>query len=333
MPKKTSKKNIKDLSKSAILESSPVKKVVSTSAKIKTIAISLLLGLETYLITKLLMSYVETKRYFAPPMAFLAELAALILVLLYTYFLSAGAWKTWEQYVIVPVPISIGIFLATFQLDMTYALLMFFISFLLLCYDVFLATRLRNEMITFRPRFILRFSTKGILFIFSLLAGVLVLIESTQASNEINLGEKVGDVVQSQYENFVEPEINENAQRVLVNELGGKGLPIDPEIFSKLGVLTGDSNSFVGEIPGINLDLRKTVENEFNSLIEPYKQFIPPLIALVVFALIRFVGTIVHGLFNLTIDIVMKLFVSIGFLKVYHVAVKKEEIGFDSATV
>lgn len=300
---------------------------------VKTAILMILLWVESFFITKLLIDYVKSQKYFAPLMDFLITVTAMMLLILFTYFLTVGAWDKWEQYVIIPLPITLGIFVAVAPLNTTYALLIFVASYVLLCADLRISTNLKNQLLQFKPRYILRVSTKGILFMFSVIAGILVLVLSSNTAHEIDLGSKLGEITQEKYEQFVQPQINESAQRVLVNELEGKGLPADPEMISMLGGLTGNSSSFMGSIPGINLDLTKTVESEFNALIEPYKQFIPPLIALLVFALIRFLGGIAHFIFSILIDPVFALFKSIGFLHVGQITVSKEVIGFDSETV
>lgn len=300
---------------------------------VKTAVVTVLLGVESFFATKLLIDYVKSQKYFAPPMSFLASFTGLMLLLLFTYFLTVGAWIKWEQYVIVPLPISLGIFIAIYPLNTTYAMLISISAYLLLCYDVMISTNLKKMLIQFKPRHILRFSTKGILFMFALIAGVIVLVVNANPVSEIDIGGKLGELTQTQYEKFVEPKINDSAQRVLINELEGKGLPTDPEMFSMLSGLTDTSSSFMGGLPGINLDLTKTVETEFNALIEPYKQFIPPLIALLVFALIRFLGGIAHFVFNILIDPIFALFKATGFLHTGQISVSKEVIGFDESMV
>lgn len=298
---------------------------------IKSTILSLALIVESYFLTDLLIKYVESEMFFIPPWDLLTVISALMLLVLYTYSLTIGGWDKWEQYVLVPLPISIGIFFSILQKNAGYAALIALMAFLLLAYDTFFASNIKKELIYFKPRLILKFSTKGIIFMFSLLAGGLVFLHTAEKTEMINLGEKLGEITQEQYEKIVQPKINEQAQMVLEKELEGKGLPVSPEMFSMLGGLSGDSSTLIGGLPTINLDLRDTIEKEFNALMEPYKRFVPSLIALLVFALIRFVGGFVNLIFAYTVSFVFWFFRSVGFLHLTHVQVLKEEISFDSS--
>ncbi len=300
---------------------------------IKTSLLSIILIIESYFVTESINTYVESEMFFMPPWRLLLVIAGLLLLVLYTYSLTIGGWDKWEQYVLVPLPISIGIWLNILQKNPGYASLIALMAFLLLIYDTFLANRIKEELIYFKPRLILKFSSKGVIFMYSLLAAGLVFLHSAEKTEMINIGEKLGEITQDQYEKIVQPQINEKAQKILEDELEGKGLPVSPEMFSMLGGISGDSNSLIGGLPTINLDLKDTIEKEFNALMAPYRKFVPSLIALLVFALIRFVGGFSLLIFSNTVGLVFLFFKSIGLLHIKQVQVMKEEISFDSSDV
>lgn len=296
---------------------------------IKSIILITLLAIESFFLTKYIISYVESEMFFIPPWDTLTFIAGLLLLVLYTYSLTIGGWGKWEQYILVPLPISIGIWTGVLEKSASYAHITALAAFLILTYDTYFANTIKDLLIYFKPRLILKFSSYGIIFVFSLLSAILVFLHSAQRTTYFNLGERIGEITQEQYEKIIQPSINENAQRVLEQELEGRGLPVDPEMFSMLGGTSSDSTSLVGGLPTINLDLKGTIENGLNTLMEPYKKFIPSLIALIVFALIRFLGGFVYMFFSLTIPAVFKLFKSIGFLHINYREIKKEEISFD----
>ncbi len=295
---------------------------------IKAGVLGTLLCLESFFLTKFLLGYVSTGDYFTPPLQTLGIITGLLLLIIYTYALTIGGWDKWEQYVIVPLPISLGIFSATLVLNPTYAILTGVIAYVLICYDILIATNIKSQMVKFNPRIILRFSTKGLLFLFSLLTAVLVLINSPENRPELSIGSKIGELAQKQAEAIINPQIekiNTETQGALL-----KNLPIDPELLSGLGGTKQDSSSYVGSFPGIqfDLDLKKTVETEFDRIAAPYKRFIPPLIALIVFALIRFLGGISYLLFSITIGAVFALFKKVGFLHPFTSTVEKQDLSF-----
>jgi hypothetical protein len=81
--------------------------------------------------------------------------------------------------------------------------------------------------------------------------------------------------------------------------------------------------------PGINIGI--LAEAQFNQAIAPYKDYIAPILALLVFTVIRFVGGIAGFAFEATVRPLFWLFKRIGFLHSNHTSVEKEEIGFESA--
>lgn len=281
---------------------------------VKALVLSVLLVVESYFLSDGLMGYVNSGNFFSPPKEFLIKTILLLLLILYTYFLTVGGWNKWEQYLIVSLPIATGITLRTIQNNSTYGLVIGLVVFLILCYDVFLSTRLKNQMLTFNPKIILKFSTKGVLFTFALTTAIFVFIDKPTQSPNFNLGQKVGEITQNQFDNIIKPQLNKKAKETISEELPAGG------------------NDYMLGLPEINLDLRKTIENEFNKIMEPYKGFIPPLIALVVFTFIRFLGGITNWLFTFTIGLVFAFFKKIGFLHINHKQVQKEEIGFESET-
>ena len=256
----------------------------------KSAALMIALAAESFLVTRLLFDYVKTQDYFSFNLYSFIPIGLTFLLILWTYSLTVGGWGKWEQYVLVPLPISLGIFVAVFQLDVTYAPLTALISSILLSYYMYNAAALKKEMVRFRPSIILSSSTKGILFLFSLVAAVLVFLHATSNGQEINLGKTVGEFASEHY---------------------AQSLPAE----------------------GLGLDLAQIVESEFNKLVAPYQDFILPVTALLVFALVRFIGSLANMTFDLTSRPVYWLFKKVGFLHVSHTTVEKEDIGFEPAKV
>ena len=256
----------------------------------KSATLMVALAIESFLVTTLLFDYVKTQDYFSFNLSSFIPIGLTFLLILWTYSLTVGGWGKWEQYVLVPLPISLGIFVVVFQLSAVYAALTALISYILLSYYMYNAAALKKEMVRFRPSIILSSSAKGILFLFSLVTAALVFLYMSPGGQEMNLGKTIGEFASEHY---------------------AKSLPTE----------------------GLGLDLAQIVEGEFNKLIAPYKDFITPVTALLVFALVRFIGSIANMVFDLTGRPVYWLFKKVGFLHVSHTTVEKEDIGFEPAKV
>ncbi len=263
----------------------------------KTLALIALLTVESTILTKKLFEYVVAHDYFTPRIDIAITITLLLLLICYTYTLTVGAWGKWEQFFVVPFPISLGMFLGLFWFNSTYAILLAVTSYIIVSYEVFIATHMSKMLIYFEPRTILRFSTRGILVSYALLAAVLVFLQSVDAPTKFNISSLVNDVVQTQMQVSTLPR----------NEA--------------LSVINNNLVAF-------DLDLQETVKREVDRVVEPYRHFIPPLIAVLVFAIVRFFGGIAHGIFNLTVPGVFWMAKKTGLFHVRYIDVKKEVLTF-----
>jgi hypothetical protein len=298
---------------------------------LKTFVLMLLLTAESFFLTKFLLDYIRSEDYFTPPLKTLGIIVGLLLLVLYTYALTVGAWKKWEHFIVVPLPISLGIFIGLLRINSTYAVLVGVIAYVFLSYDVFMANLVKSQLIKFSPILVLRFATKAILFMFALLTSVMVFLHAADKRQEFDISSKIAEIAQTQVDKVMQPEVDKTeAPNILIAKLEGKSIPPNPELFSMLSGLQGGSSSFIGGLPTFNLDLKETVKKEVDNIIAPYKQFIPPLIALVVFALIRFIGGIANIIFNITVPLLFKFAKRVNLLHVEYVTVQKEELTFSA---
>lgn len=279
--------------------------------------------MESMLLTFEILRYVRTGDYFSYNPTSFANICILMLFILYTYALTIGGWKKWEQYMLVPLPIATGIFMVMVNVNFTYAILIAIISFLLISYDVTIVTNIKNNMIKFNPVVVLRYSTKGILFVFSVLSFVLVVLNSAGNQN-IDISGKIAEVANKQFKNYFESKMKQQQLSLdMLQNLTGTNLPID------LSQIQLPESSESATIPGINLDLEDTVRTEVDNIIAPYRHFIPSIIALIVYALVRFLGVLANLIFDLTAWFIFAGARKLNFIHNNFVQVKKEEISFN----
>ncbi len=297
---------------------------------IKTTVISLFIVGESFLLTKLIAQFIEKQNYFTPDFKFLGLSVLFLTLILITNALGSGSWYKWEQFVFAPLSVAAGIFLVIFPINSAYAIIISFIVIWLIIYDNFLASLLRNQMIKFNPNIILRYSSKGIILAYSITATILVLI-STGSQPELNLGSKAADLA----EKYIAPKINQEMVQQ-VNE----GLPADQ--LNRLTALGLDpakleyseSSTLLNAFPNFkNIDLpkmsiRSTVESEVNNIIEPYKRFLNPVMAILMFGLMQFIGFFTFLIYTIMINVVFYVAKKTGFLKISKVMVEKETLHF-----
>lgn len=297
----------------------------STAYYIKTLVLMLFLTIESLALSYFILSYIKTGDYFTPSVNIMAAIGITMLLLAYTYSLTIGSWGSWEQYVIVPLPISIGIFMVVFNYNPGLSPLVALGAYGIITYGVFTATHIITMMAKFEPRIILRLSLKTILMVFSLLAALLVFIYSE--GDNIDVGTKIGSFANDQINKIVQPKPGEGGNN-LIDFLGGKSIPTDPELYGQLGGLNVNNSSLIGNLGALNLDLGGAVASEVNQLIEPYRRFLAPLIALLTFGLMQFLAYIVTLVYSLTIPLVFALGKKSGFFTVQLVPTVRENLTF-----
>ena len=70
------------------------------------------------------------------------------------------------------------------------------------------------------------------------------------------------------------------------------------------------------------------MENQVNALIEPYKNFVHPIMSLLTFLLFSFYASLAHIIYILTVDILFLLAKKTGFYKVETIQVEQEQLTF-----
>ena len=338
---------------------------------IKASVLAALLFVESYLLSSTIVEFISSQRYFNPPVEMMVRITALQIAIIVTSSLLAGAWDKWEQYIFSPLPIASAIFLIALPVNSSYALILAFVVYLLMSYEVFMATNLKSQMLSFNPRLILKFSSRGIILTFSIAAAVLTIL-SAGTEPQLDVGETVGDFVDKYLTNEINNQINSQFQGSLdqvsqqvmeqgpsnifsefgleensLTELGvseeelaqfgltpedlgaGGSAMSEANIFGNLMDFGSGSGGFdLSKLAAPQLSLKDTVTSQVNNIIEPYKRFINPIMALLAFGLLQFLGMIAYWIYNLTVDVVFWIAKKSGFLKVEKVPAEQEIIHF-----
>lgn len=223
--------------------------------------------------------------YFQITTEFSIKVVILMFLAIITCSLTIGAWEKGKQYLLIAVPVALAMFFALLNYNFYNALTISAGALALLSYDIYKSDQLKGILVKMDPRFILRFSTTGLLFIFSVLGGVLVIIHSTYYNPSINLGKRLTEISK------------QPVQQVM------QGQYIDEKVM-------------------------ETVEHQINDLIEPYKNWLKPLMALIVFGVFQFFSNVAYLIYMLLIGPIFKVAKKSGFLKVETITIEKEVFKF-----
>ncbi len=293
----------------------------------------MLVFLESLILTNIVVQFISSQKFFTPPLGLMISVVILLALLITTNALLAGAWGRWEQFVFGPLAICLGIFLVVYPINSAYAVVIFFVVYVLTSYEIILASQLKKQMLIFNPRLVLKFVSKGIILSFSLSAAILVIVTAGKQP-EINIGDRVGEFVDTHLTKQLNSQINSNVNTQLQEGLTSEQMErlsafgLDPSKFEYYEYAEPSMLENLPNIPTPKLSLKSTVAKEVNKLVEPYEKLVNPIMAALVFGLIQFLGVIAYLFYSLTIDLVFWGARRFNLLKIEKIPAEQEILHF-----
>ena len=251
---------------------------------------------------------------------FLCILSILIYI---AQVLTVGAWEKWEHYILVPVPISLGLTIGLINSGFKYWFVVTIISYLLLMESVFFSNRFKKILLKFYPRLIFRNINRTTGFIFAILAGIYTYQNYTDLNSNL-LKTRVGELVNRQYDEIAKPLIDQQ-----VKELQGEqNLEEDLNVLKEQYGIDLSQYLNNGTTAETDTQIKENLVTQIMGWLEPYKQFIPPALSIIAFAFFHFIFGVAYFLFTLLIDVLIALAKKVKFLHVEQVDVKQEVLRF-----
>jgi hypothetical protein len=283
----------------------------------------LALFLEAFFLTILISDFVGKGDFFSLNIQFSLYVIGLMTLITLTFALTIGAWHVWYLNIMAPLAIAAGILLPVLQSGPVYAFIIGGVSFIIMAAESFRSYRIKNILIRFDSLLVLRFAIKGILLVFSLLAGLMIILNAGRIK-EIDLGQAIATVVEKPIRSSVNSQLQQQIERQVI--YSGYTEDEIKQVLEDYGVsedMTASLNT-----PSLDLDIKGMVQSQVNNLIEPYKEFVRPLIAILVFGLFQLYATISYAVYSLLVVLLIKIAKKTGFLKVFTQTVEKEDLQF-----
>jgi len=272
--------------------------VTKKSAYIKTLIITSAIFVESFFLTKAFISYFETEGYFSLNPASLSTICLLMLALTYTVSISSPAWNEWSQFAIVPLPITIGVYLNLFKLEPTNALVFSAVLFLVLSFFIEKSINLEQMLAKNIPSVFLRPAIKGLLLGISIVAACIVILNPRDSAQEIT--------------DTVEQATTNKVTEILRNKLGGQNSSIS-------GLL---------DYTSLEQNIGDEITTQVKKAIEPYKQIINVLMAVFVFLAMQGINTIVYLIYSITVGAVFFAAEKTGLMRKESTQIDKETLKF-----
>ncbi len=312
---------IKPEQKQHIFTTTEPQLVKNTSFYLKIGFLSLLLFIESFIFAITADNFVKSHKLFSVTAEFSVRTIILMSIVLITLALTVGAWKEWEKYIFIPIPVALAFTIATYTVFPRYALYVGLIGGLLLTYDVYLSSRIKNLLIKFDPRFALRFTTRGLMFIFSTLAGSLVILNAANV-DQINVGHKIAEITEEPVKAAVEDQLKKQAENNLMPLFN------DPMLSQNLKSLGIDEIYETNNKNITDLNVGPMIETKINQFLQPYKNFFHPIMAVLTFFVFQFYASVAYFIYSIVIDPIFSLAKKTGFIKAGKVKVEQEQLYF-----
>lgn len=267
---------------------------INTKYILETFIIMLLLFLLSFRATLFLWAFAGNREYFTFGGGYIFKVSATLLLLCYVFAISIGSWRRWEHYLTVPFPIAFGVFLVAASSSLKWGLVIFVVSYLIMVNNIKVSTNLIDNLIKINPRIVLRIPIKSILFMFSVVAAALILLHPA-GQQSYDVGQAIADLTSKYLDQFIQQRPDLQAIQALGFE---------------------------------EFDFTTLITDKINNAIEPYKRFVMPIIALLVFGSFQIITLIVFWVFNITIGMLFGLAKRLNIISIEYIDVKKEIIKF-----
>src|SRR3989304_4326639 len=247
---------------------------------VKLGVLMLALFTETFFLTTFINGFVSQGDFFNLNIPFSLQVVSLMTLIILTFALTVGAWDVWYFNIMTPLAIAAGIMVPLLSTSTTYALIAAGVAFIIMAAESFRSYKIKGLLIKFDSLLVLRFAVKGILLVFSILAGLIIILGASNVK-EIDFGKLIADVAEKPIKSTVNSQMQQTIERQTI--YSGYSAEEVQKLLDEYGIETGTGTELLTN----DLDIKSMIQTQVNDLIAPYKELVRPLIAVLVFGLFQ----------------------------------------------
>lgn len=283
---------------------------------------------ELILLFTVALKFVESEKYFSLSKNFSIPYVLILILSLLTVSLISLSTKKKLEIIILPAIILFSSFIFLNRYKFGEALLGSVLFSLYFLYQQRRSDILTKGFLKINTRHSARPVTKGFLFTVSAIISLAVYLNSNNIQS-LDVGKWAADIAEKPIEEAVKKEAEKEVPED-INNLNLQSLrQSNPQIFSVL-------NSFgINEIP-INIPtseniseniagtIKKSISDQVNKSIEPYRKFFGPTLALLVFGMLQIYNTIAYFIYSSLSPLFLLLLRKIKFIKIEKIPTEQE---------
>lgn len=281
----------------------------------------LVLFSETFFLTTLINGFVSQGDFFNINIPFSLQVIGLMTLIILTFALTVGAWDVWYFNIMTPLAIAAGIMVPLLSASTTYALIAAGVAFILMAAESFRSYKIKGLLIKFDALLVLRFAVKGILLVFSILAGLIIILGASNVK-EIDFGKLIADVAEKPIKSTVNSQLQQTIERQTI--YSGYSTEEVQNLLNQYGIDAGTSADAITQ----DLDIKSMIQTQINDLIAPYKELVRPLIAVLVFGLFQLYAAVSYAIYSLFVGLFIAIAKKTGLLNTVTTTVEKQDLQF-----
>lgn len=276
---------------------------------------------ETFLLTTIINIFVSRGDFFNINVPFSLQVVGLMTAIILTFALTVGAWDVWYFNILTPLAIAAGIMVPLLSANTTYALIAAGVAFIIMAAESFRSYKIKALLIKFDSLLVLRFAVKGILLVFSILAGLIIILDASNVK-EIDFGKLIAEVAEKPIKSTVNSQLQQTIERQTI--YSGYSAEEVQKLLDEYGIETGTGTELITN----DLDIKSMIQTQVNDLIAPYKELVRPLIAVLVFGLFQLYATVSYAIYSLLVGLFIAAAKKTGLLKTVTTTVEKQDLQF-----
>ncbi|HOV97702.1 MAG TPA: hypothetical protein PLW49_01650 [bacterium] len=307
---------------------------VKNNLPLKKVLLFSLFTLEMALLSKVILNFVYTQKYFSLSPDFAIPFLILLIVILWTINLIVITTHQKPETFILPVLFFIFAFFLLNQSKIIESLLLSLIFSLYFLYKITRTKKFEENLLKVKTSYSGRYASKGFLLALNGIIAIKVLFTSENA-NLPDIEKWAVDTTENQIEKIEEEYKNENPRSQETLDLSSleKTNPELSAVLKSLGITDSSilklseetSYTSTEEIDkSITKNLSNSLYLQIDKILEPYKKYFRPALAVLVFGLLQIYGAIAYFIYSITIDLILRLLLKFKIIGIEKIQTEKE---------
>ena len=307
---------------------------VKHNFSLKKILFFAVFTLEMALLSKVILNFVYTQKYFSLSSDFAIPFLILLIITLWTINLIVLTTHQKLETFILPILFFIFAFFLLNRSKIIESLLLSLIFSLYFLYKITRTKKLEENLLKAKTSYSGRYASKGFLLALNGIIAIKVLFTSENA-NLPDIGKWSVDTTENQIRKIEEEYKNENPGSQETLDLSSLE-KTNPELSAVLKSL-GITDSSILKLPeeasrtsaeetdkSIAKNLSNSLYLQIDRILEPYKKYFRPALAVLVFGLLQIYGAIAYFIYSITIDLILRLLLKFKIIGIKKIQMEKE---------